>query len=180
MSIKYYTNWWQYSWRLDCKLLYWSEQLSRWMSDESRGSEMDVHEWQLWSEQLSRWMSDESWCSDMDVHEWQRCQTSFAFSYFLLFNATHATLDVYISDEDKDDTDKKRNFENFAHKFKASPGHPIRELRSQRPTTWGNRSYKWQGLVTRAYRCSPEISDVFAFVCICILLSFYHYISTFS
>ena len=32
---KYYANWWHYGWRLDCKLLYWSEQLSRWMSDES-------------------------------------------------------------------------------------------------------------------------------------------------
>ena len=38
-----------------------------------------------------------------------------------------------ISDtEDKEDTDKNGNSENFAHKFKASPGHPIRELHRER------------------------------------------------
>ena len=34
--------------------------------------------------------------------------------------------------EDKEDTDKNRNSENFAHKFKASLGHPIRELHKDR------------------------------------------------
>ena len=41
----YYTNWWHYGWRLHCKLLYWSEQLScRWMSDES---------WRRWAREVT-------------------------------------------------------------------------------------------------------------------------------
>ena len=40
-----YTNWWHYGWRLHCKLLYWSEQLScRWMSDES---------WRRWAREVT-------------------------------------------------------------------------------------------------------------------------------
>ena len=58
-------------------------------------------------------------------------KTGFSLKYFLLFNATHATLEIQISDtEDKEDTDRNRNCENFAHKFKASPGHPIREYQN--------------------------------------------------
>ena len=40
-----YINWWHYGWRLHCKLLYWSEQLScRWMSDES---------WRRWAREVT-------------------------------------------------------------------------------------------------------------------------------
>ena len=50
---------------------------------------------------------------------------AFPFNISFYFYATHATLEVYISyTGDKEDTDKNRNFENFVHKFKASPGHP--------------------------------------------------------
>ena len=100
--------------------------------DDTMAEDSIVSRRAQWSEQFScRWMSDES--------------------YFLLFNATHATFEVYISDtEDKEDRDKNRNFENFAHKFKASPGHPIRQLHKDQLEEI--RSYYW---LSRAYKCSP-------------------------
>ena len=82
----------------------------------------------------------------MNVHErgtWQLChikRLAFPFNISFYFYATHATLEVYISyTGDKEDTDKNRNFENFVHKFKASPGHPTGSF------TWG----KWGILLTR-------------------------------
>ena len=87
--------------------------------------------------------------------------------YFLLFNATNATLEVWISDKDKEDTDKNRNFENFVRKFNASPGHAIRELRSQRPT-WG----KQELLLTRFGHWveHSSVAQKFQRLCFCLYL----------
>ena len=48
--------------------------------------------------------------------------------------------------EDKEDRDKDTKFENLAHEFKASPGHPIPEVHKDQLEE--NRSYYWHGLVT--------------------------------
>ena len=138
MSIKYYTNWWQYSWRLDCKLLYWSEQ-------------------------LSRWMSDESWCSEMDVHEWQLCHVRRLALHFHIFFYSMQHMPLWRSKfrmRIKTIRTKKGTL-RISHTSSKLP----QDIRSgsfdhKDQLLEENRSYKWQGLVTRAYRCSPEISDV--------------------
>ena len=56
--------------------------------------------------------------------EWIAPLVSYSFSLHEYSFFCITTLEVKISDKDKEDIDKNMNFENFAYKFKASPGQP--------------------------------------------------------
>ena len=134
-----------------------------------------------WSEQLNcRWMSDKSWCYEMDVHErgtWQLCHVRrLAFplniSFYLMQHTRLWRSKFRILT--KEEAHKNKNSENFAHKFKPSPGHPTGSFTKTNLRKVGDITDKVWWL-SRAYKCSRgRGSRGFAFVCNCILLSFYH------
>ena len=101
------------------------------------------------------------WTS-MSVGTGQLCHVRRLAFYFIIsfYLMQHKPLwrSKFSDTEDKKDTDKNRNFENFAYKFKASPEHPIREpLTKTNLRKIGAISDKvWR--LTRAYKCSPEVS----------------------
>ena len=139
-----------------------------------------------WREQLScRWMSDESWCYEMDVHErgaWQLCHVRrLAFPLNISFYLMHQCTRYFALWRSKfwilriKKTRTKIGTLRISHT--SSKFH--RDIPSGSLTKTNLRKI---GAITdkvwwlsRAYKCSPGRGfRGFAFVCICILLSFYH------
>ena len=139
-----------------------------------------------WSEQLScRWMADESWCYARPRGTWQLCHVRrLAFplniSFYLmqhtpLWRSKFRILRIKKT-RTKIGTPRISHTSLKLHRDIPSGSFTESDLR------------KIAGAITdkvwwlsRAYKCSPRRGFMgFAFVCICILLSFYHSICTWS
>ena len=135
-----------------------------------------------WSEQLiCRWMSDESWCYEMDVHERgtrQLCHVRrLAFplhiSFYLmqhtpLWRSKFRILRIKKT-RTKIGTLRISHTSSKLHRDIPSGSFTESDLRKIGAIT----DKVWW--LSRAYKCSPRRGfRGFAFVCICILLSFYH------
>ena len=136
-----------------------------------------------WRKQFScRWMSDESWCYEMDVHErgtWQLCHVRrLAFCLNVSFYLMQHTP-LWRSIKFRILRIKKTRTKIGTLRISHPSSKLHRDIPSGRFTKTNLRKI---GAITdkvwwlsRAYKCSPRRGfRGFAFVCICILLSFYH------